>query len=194
MTNAAELLRLIHNLIRLGTIVQVDSARAKVRVQTGDITTNWLPWIESRSGTTRTWNPPTPGEQCAMFSPGGDLSAAVVLTGLYRNQHPAPSDNPDVWNLTLPDGAVIEYDHAASHLQATLPGSATIDAQGAVKVTTAGTLTATAAGGATINANTVINGTLAVNGGSLTHNGKNVGDDHQHSGISTGTSNTGAPV
>lgn len=180
MTNAAELLRLIHNLIRLGTIAEVDHASARCRVQTGELITARLPWIETRSGTTRTWNPPTLGEQVVVFSPGGDPTAAVVLTGLYRTQYPAPSDSADLWHAVMPDGAVIEYDHAASHLQATLPGSATIDAQGDVTVTTPAALTATAEGGATINADTVINGTLAVNGSSLTHNGTDVGDTHRH--------------
>ncbi len=196
--SAAELLRLIHNLVRLGTIANVDHARARVRVATGEITTAWLPWLEERAGTTRTWNPPTVGEQVVVFAPGGDMASAVVLAGLYRTQHPAPSDSADVWHAVMPDGAVIEYDHAASHLQATLPGSATLDAQGDVTVTTPAALTATAGGGATLNADTVINGTLAINGGSVTHNGTDIGDSHQHpqGNDSDGDSqqNTGAPV
>lgn len=38
-----------------------------------------------------------------------------------------------------------------------------------------------------------INGNVAINGASLTHNGKNVGATHTHSGVQPGTSNTGAP-
>ncbi|MGM0912773.1 MAG: phage baseplate assembly protein V [Pseudomonadota bacterium] len=196
--SAAELLRLIHNLVRLGTVAEVDHTCARVRVATGEITTAWLPWLEERAGTTRTWNPPTVGEQVVVFAPGGDLATAVVLAGLYRNQHPAPSDNADKWHAVMPDGAVIEYDHAASHLQATLAGSATLEAQGDVTVTTPAALTATAGGGATLNADTVINGTLAINGGSVTHNGTDIGDSHQHpqGNDSDGDSqqNTGAPV
>lgn len=196
--SAAELLRLIHNLVRLGTIAQVDHAAARVRVATGEITTGWLPWVEGRAGTTRTWSPPTVGEQVAIIAPGGDTAAAVVLTGLYRTAHPAPSSRGDVFRAVMPDGAVLEYDHAASHLQATLPGSATLDAQGDITVTTPAALTATAGGGATLNADTVINGTLAINGGSVTHNGTDIGDSHQHpqGNDSDGDSqqNTGAPL
>lgn len=192
--SAAELLRLIHNLVRLGTVAEVDHARARVRVATGEITTAWLPWLEERAGTTRTWNPPTVGEQVVVFAPGGDMASAVVLAGLYRTQHPAPSDSADVWHAVMPDGAVIEYDHATSHLQATLPGSATLAAQGDVLVTTPAALTATAGGGATLNADTVINGTLAINGGSVTHNGTDIGDTHKHSGVTSGNATTGGPV
>src|SRR5690606_35044517 len=94
MNNTAELLRLINNLIRLGTIAEVDYPNARVRVRDGELLTAWRPWIECRSGTTRTWNPPTLGEQAVLFSPGGDPATAVVLTGLYRDQHPAPVTNP----------------------------------------------------------------------------------------------------
>src|SRR5690554_578689 len=45
-------------------------------------------------------------------------------------------------------------------------------------------------GGVTINAA----GAVAINSPSLTHNGKNIGDTHAHSGVQSGPSNTGAPV
>ena len=41
-----------------------------------------------------------------------------------------------------------------------------------------------------INAST----SVAINTPSLTHNGKNIGDTHAHSGVSPGSSNTGVPV
>ncbi|WP_416139075.1 phage baseplate assembly protein V [Halomonas sp. HK25] len=211
--SAAELLRLIHNLVRLGTIAEVDHTAARVRVATGEITTGWLPWVEGRAGTIRTWNPPTLGEQVVVFAPGGDMVAGVVLTGLYRTAHPAPSDSADVWHAVMPDGAVLEYDHAASHLQATLPGSATLDAQGDITVTTPAALNATAGGGATLNADTVINGNLTLNGnfsqpsgqtanmdgdvaftGAVTSDGKDISSSHQHSGVESGPSNTGEVI
>lgn len=202
LQSAAELLRLIHNLIRLGTIAAVDHGvvgeRApRVRLKSGALLTAWRPWIACRAGTTRTWHPPTVGEQAVLFSPGGDPAAAVVLVGLFSDAHPAPADRADLWRAVMPDGAVIEYDHAAGHLQATLPGSATLDTRGDVTLTTAAALTATAAGGATLNADTVINGTLAVNGDSLTHNGTDIGDTHRHpqgrDGAGDGQRDTGAP-
>ena len=47
-----------------------------------------------------------------------------------------------------------------------------------------------------INAPTVtINGTnTTINGSSLKHNSKNIGDDHQHSGVQSGPSTSGPPV
>ena len=40
----------------------------------------------------------------------------------------------------------------------------------------------------------VINGGVTVAGGAVTHNGKNIGDDHHHEGVVSGNSNTGPPV
>lgn len=37
-------------------------------------------------------------------------------------------------------------------------------------------------------------GNVAASGGTLTHNGVNVGDNHQHSGVESGPSNTGGPI
>ncbi|MDF9433024.1 phage baseplate assembly protein V [Chromohalobacter israelensis] len=221
MHNVAELLRLIHNLIRLGTIDQVDHEASRVRVISGELVTDWLPWIEGRAGTTRDWDPPTKGEQVVVFSPGGDPAAGVVLTGLYRRAHPAPANSGDVWQRVFPDGAVLEYDHAAHHLRASLPGSAgltasgpvTVSADGAIEATTESTLTATAAGGATINANTLINGNLTLNGnfsqpagkkatmagdvafkGAVTSNGKDISSKHAHDKVEPGSGTSGEVI
>ncbi|WP_251978562.1 phage baseplate assembly protein V [Salinicola avicenniae] len=210
MNNVAELLRLIHNLIRLGTIAEVDHASARVRVRSGGLLTTWLPWLALRAGTTREWDPPTISEQVVLLSPGGDPALGVALTGLFSTAHPAPSDAASLWHRVFPDGAVIEYDHEAHHLRAALPGSASIDAQADVTVTTTAALTATAAGGATINANVVINGNVTLNGnlnqpsgktatmsgavhfkGAVTSNGKDISSSHTHTDVQRGSNNTG---
>lgn len=127
MNNVAELLRLIHNLIRIGTIAEVDHLRARVRVAIGDMTTGWLPWIETRAGTTRDWDPPTVDEQVLVIAPGGDLSASLVLTGLYRSAHPAPSDNPDLQLRVYPDGTQQQHNHADSHWKLSVPAGGKIE-------------------------------------------------------------------
>ncbi|WP_110710530.1 phage baseplate assembly protein V [Salinicola sp. CR57] len=208
--NPVELARLLQNLIRVGVVAQVDHAAARIRVRSGDLLTDWIPWLVGRAGQTRTWNPPTTGEQVVLVSPGGELRAAIALPAVYANANPAPVNAPNLTHWLMPDGAVIEYDHDASHLQATLPGTATLDAQADVTVTTAAALTATAAGGATINANVVINGNVTLNGnlsqpggktatmsgavhfkGAVTSNGKDISSSHTHDGVQRGGDNTG---
>lgn len=131
---AAELLRLIQNLIRLGTIAEVDGDR--VRVQSGTITTDWLRWLTHRAGNAATWWQPSIGEQVMILSPAGDLAAGIVLPAIYSDAHPAPGDRNSVHATHYPDGAVVSYDFAAHALQATLPGggSAVLTAPASVTI------------------------------------------------------------
>lgn len=193
MQTNPELLRLIHNLIRIGTVYEVDPGQPppdylppRVRVQTGDIITGWLHWREPRAGETRTWNPPTQGEQVLLLAPGGVLEGAIVMPGIYQKALPPPVHDLTLTHLVMPDGAVIEYDHAAHHLRASTPGSA--------EITTQGRLVLNAEGGLVINADTELNGTLDIKGPRVTHNGRNIGDDHRHKGITSGSSISQGPV
>ncbi|MEW6166060.1 MAG: phage baseplate assembly protein V [Pseudomonadota bacterium] len=131
--DTAELSRLLANLVRLGTIAAVDHARALCRVESGGLLTGWLPWVERRAGATRTWDPPTVGEQVIVLAPSGEMAAAVVVTGLYRAAHPAPDDQSATHVITYPDGARIVYDHASGALTAT--GIQTAHIEAAVSVT-----------------------------------------------------------
>ena len=130
MNEVAELFRLISNLIRIGTVFAVDlkSRPAKVRVASGDLESNWLQWIELRAGRTRTWNPPTVGEQVLVFSPDGDPAGGVVLTGVNSDAIPAPSNSEAEHVTDYPDGARITYDHQAGKLTAVGIKSAFVEA------------------------------------------------------------------
>lgn len=119
MDDFADISRRLENLLRLGTVAQVQMAPPRVRVQSGGLTTTWLPWITLRAGTTREWNPPTVGEQCMLFSPSGEPAAGVVLVGLFSDANPAPSSSPEEFLIVFPDGARIYYNHVAGALEAT---------------------------------------------------------------------------
>ncbi|WP_416776001.1 Gp138 family membrane-puncturing spike protein [Xenorhabdus budapestensis] len=49
-------------------------------------------------------------------------------------------------------------------------------------------------GNVTINGNHAVNGNSDSYGGTMRHNGRNIGDTHQHSGVHTGNGYTGAPL
>lgn len=141
MKDVVELKRLLHNLIRIGTIADVDHAAARVRLADGDLLTDWRPWLTPRAGSTRDWDPPTKGEQAMLFCPGGDPAAAVVVTGLFSTQHPAPDNTPDHDRRVYPDGAVIDYNHKTHHLDATIPGSVALTADTTVDAHAGGNIT-----------------------------------------------------
>ncbi|MBX9612427.1 MAG: phage baseplate assembly protein V [Burkholderiales bacterium] len=203
-----ELLRRLENLLRPGTIHAVDHRGGLVRVASGDLITNWLPWIERRAGNVRTWAPPSVGEQCLVLSPGGDIASGMVLTGLYSDGHPAPAESPALHRTQYPDGAVIDYDHAAHSLTATLPvgGTANVIAPGGITLDAPtthitgeclieGLLTYTAgmhgmAGGsgataAVIQGEVVATGDVVSGGVSL--------QSHVHSGVKGGGDTSGGP-
>lgn len=183
MNDLATLARLLENLIRLGTIAQVDVATARVRVQTGQLLTTWLPWLALAAGADREWRPPTIGEQVVLLSPSGVLAQGVVMRGLFSNLIPANGDRENLHRHTYPDGAVIEYDSAAHALVATLPagGTAQLVAPGGIRfegdITHIGNLTQqgdqTITGGITTTADVIAAGISLIN--------------HTHPGDSGGT-------
>jgi phage baseplate assembly protein V len=157
----SDLLRSLQNLIRLGTIAEVKGAKARVRLGP-TLTTEWLKWATPRAGSTRTWSAPTIGEQVIVFSPGGDLTRGVILPALYSQEFDAPETSDTIHTTHYPDGAVVQYDHAAHALTATLPGgTATITAD---KVTSNAPSTI-CTGDLTVMKNLIVNGATALNGG-----------------------------
>lgn len=167
-----DLLRRLENLLRPGTVQAIDHASARLRVASGDLLTDWLPWFERRAGHLRTWCPPSIGEQCLVLSPGGDLASGMVLVGLNSEEHPTPSNTPSLHRTQYPDGTIVDYDHTAHSLDIVLAGGSS----------------------ASITADSItLQGAVKVIGASLTHNGVNVGSSHTHSGIFPGPANTGGP-
>ncbi|WP_436568029.1 phage baseplate assembly protein V [Janthinobacterium sp. HLX7-2] len=163
----SDLLRLLQNLIRLGTIAEVKGAKA--RVQLGPtLTTEWLNWATPRAGSARTWSAPTVGEQVMVLSPGGDLTRGIILPALYSKAFDAPESSDTIHTTHYPDGAVVQYDHAAHALTATLPGgTATITAD---KVTSDAPSTIctgdlTVMGNLIVKQAATVEGATALNGG-----------------------------
>ncbi|NNC24261.1 phage baseplate assembly protein V [Salinisphaera sp. USBA-960] len=210
MDATAEIRRQLANLIRIGTIAEVDHAAARARFADGDLLTDWLPWLSPRAGTTRDWDPPTTGEQALLLAPSGETRLGILVTGIYRDAHPAPDDDPATHRRVYPDGAVIEYDHAAHHLRATIPGSAQIhtdasaavDAGDDVTVDTPTQVVVTAPQ-SIFNGDVQVNGNFGIAGGytatvdadiqfaaGVESNGHDISSSHRHSGVESGGSTT----
>ncbi|OUY08706.1 phage baseplate assembly protein V [Acinetobacter populi] len=211
--NYAELARRIENICRYGTVETIDHENKTITVNLGDITTTNIRWAVLRSGTDKTWDAPSFGEECAVISPCGELALGFAIFGFYNENNPSPESNPALKLRLFEDGTVICYDTENHALTAILVAG--------------GTATLTATGGITINGDTTINGNVTTNGnvqtngntamtgdntvggsqsvdgtslakGSLTCNGDVTASgislkNHTHGGVQGGSSDTGGP-
>lgn len=178
------------NVVRFGTISEVDLNACRCRVLTGEIVTDYVPWLAAAAGQVIQWMPPSAGEQVILLCSDGDLANAVALRGLYSDARPAPGSAGSLTLMQFADGAQISYDSDAHQLAATLPdgGSAAI----------------TAPGGVTIEGDVQINGRLSVSGdasvtGTATATKDVVGGgislkDHKHTAVQSGGGTSGPPA
>lgn len=134
-TQLTEILRLLRNLIRIGTVAEVDLDNALCRVATGDNITGWLNWLTLRAGQSRSWWAPSLGEQVLILSLGGELDTAFVLPGIFSDDFPPPSASADGLYIAFPDGATLHYESESGELQADGIKTAVINASESVNVT-----------------------------------------------------------
>ena len=205
-TQLTEILRLLRNLIRIGTVAEVDLDHALCRVATGENTTGWLNWLTLRAGQSRSWWAPSKGEQVLVLSLGGELDTGFVLPGIFSDHFPPPSASADGLYITFPDGATLHYEPESGELLADGIKTAVIKASESVNAT-APTITCTASvkilmdtpevectnklTTATLNVTKggQMKGNITHSGGSFISNGVVV-DQHNHGGVLRGGDNT----
>jgi phage baseplate assembly protein V len=177
---SAEIERLLANMIRVGVVSELDEANARVKMKVGGLTTDWLPWGESRAGATRTWSAPRPGEQRLVFAPYGDTSQAVIGPAIFQDDHPAPAASKDQEHVVFPDGSAVDYNSATGTLTVTVAGDgkvivnckeATINAVTSVTLNTPLTHCTQAL---TVDGLITGHGGAAIDGGNVTVTGANV--------------------
>lgn len=198
----SETQRLLRNLIRIGTVTDLDLDNGLCRVLTGGNTTDWLHWLTGCAGNVRSWRAPSINEQVLILSLGGELDSAFVLTGIFSDDFPAPSASADAVHFTFPDGAVIEYEPATGALSATGMKTATVEAAESVSVTTKVVLVnasekitldtplvectqALKAASFELTGGGTMRGNVTHTGGVFTSNGVQA-DDHGHGGVQRG--------
>ncbi|AZZ98008.1 phage baseplate assembly protein V [Pseudoalteromonas sp. R3] len=189
----AELKRRIDNLIRLGTVAEVKSGYC--RVKTGEITTDFRPYLTHRAGTAKTSWRPSIDEQVILLSLSGDINNAYVLPALYSDDNPEPDDHETRLRTTFPDGAVFEYDPETSQLRISGIRTALIEVTESTQTDCPDN---TINGNVTINGETTLNGDIAHTGHMTNVGGIQVDDiefgEHGHKDVKAGTDIAGEPV
>ncbi len=208
-----DLLRRLENLIRIGTIIDVDLSGEipLYRVKTGELKTDWIAATTQRAGTAKKSHAYTKGEQVVLMAPSGDMGAAMIFHALNSDANPSPDNHPTRDRTVYPDGAVIEYDPSSGALDITgiqritiqagvivtidcpeskFTGNVEIDGNALVKqvLTYKGGLTNGDSG-----ASTTIKGNINHSDGDLNSNGVVV-HSHHHSGVEAGSAESGDPV
>lgn len=193
-----ELQRQISNLFRIGKVKELDEANARVKLDVSGLTTDWLPWGAARAGKTKNWSAPQIGEQVMMASPFGDMGQAVIIGSLFSDENPAPAASKDQETTVYPDGASIDHNSASHVTTVALNSAGTLNAMlggSSIVMTTDKILLSSNGASIEISAAGI---SMTSQPGSLTHNGKNVGDTHIHDGSPTAApgpkSNTGVPL
>lgn len=165
------------NTITRGTLVEVDDEtglqETRVRGYYDEeipATTNWQPFGLSTSC--------PPGADALIACVGGNRDGAQVIAVSHPDFRPAGA----------PAGTTILYDAFGNTVVMTDEGVAISNGENVVKMTDGG-LSITSGSTLTIDAADV-----EITSGTLTHNGKNIGDDHKHDKVTAGASNTGEPV
>jgi phage baseplate assembly protein V len=184
MADPADIQRLIGDLAREGTVVSVDRKAGTCTVRfADDLTTGEIPWLCGRAGETRTWSPPSVGEQVAVLCPEADTARGIVIGSLSSDANPhAASDQSTLSQFG--DGARIGYDPSAHALTAILPAGATV--------------TIEAAGGIRFKGDIDVDGEVRATG-QITSNddvvaaGKSL-KTHKHDLVKAGTDQSGPPA
>ncbi|WP_431002169.1 phage baseplate assembly protein V [Klebsiella pneumoniae] len=183
----AELIRLLENVVRTGTVTEIDEGKWRVRVQSGELETTWLRWNAQRAGAFKVWVPPSIGEQVWFMCLGGNTDVAFIGGSLYSADNPAPGASRNEMVVTAPDGAKFRYDAEVGALQVKGIKSAVVEAS--VKITldtpevectnllTTKNLNVTEGG--------EMHGDITHTGGAFTSNGVQV-DDHNHGEVERG--------
>ncbi|SED05145.1 phage baseplate assembly protein V [Pseudomonas saponiphila] len=186
--------RMIAGLILPCSVVGVDLAAGLVRVSDGaGWTSAWVRWHSQAAGKARHWRAPSLGEQGVLISPSGEPAQGTFVPGLYGNAGPQPDnrDHVEVWRFE--DGGSLVYDWQAKRYSISLPsGTVSIEVGASSAQVTDSSITAKA-DSITLSGAITLNGDVQINGGSLKHNGVNVGSTHTHLGVMPGPGATAPP-
>ena len=124
----SDLAKRLSNIIRIGTIFEINVQIAKARVKIGELETDFLPWANANSGSNNSWNPPEIDEQVIVLSPSGDLSQAVILPSIYKNN--ASNSDQNIKSITYQDGSKISFNVSSGTLDLDLKGDVIIKVVG----------------------------------------------------------------
>lgn len=189
--DVSELNRQIANLVRIGSVAELDVTNARVKLSVSGLTTDWLPWAAARAGKTRTWSPPQIGEQVIMVSPFGDMGQAVVVGSLFQDESPAPAASKDQETTVYPDGSTVDYNSATNTLTVTVAAGGNVVVNCKVATINAETSVTLDTPEAVVTGNLTVQGSTSVQ--AIVSRDKDISSTHTHGGVQSGSGSTSIP-
>lgn len=181
----ADLERRLASQSRTGVVSEVDPAQglARVRLLDGDqeFLTGWIPWEEPAAGSNKTHNPPSVGQQVRIHSESGDLHDASIQGSLNSGANGRPSGAGDEYVMAAVGACRVAVSGGGSQCRISV---------GAASITLTDAEINLAVGGFSLS----LSAAGAVNtGGSISHDGKDIGKTHTHGGVRPGPADTNTP-
>ncbi|MBR9778454.1 MAG: phage baseplate assembly protein V [Rhodospirillales bacterium] len=137
----AEILRMIQNMIAIGTIVAVDHANARVKVSINNRPpSRWLPVPGMVAQNFRGTNHLRIGTQVMVGSPSGDPANGVILQVFYSDSLPTVSTDGAVDVVQWNDGTTVTYNTGSKRLKLHSSGDLVVSAAGAIGIQCGGDL------------------------------------------------------
>jgi phage baseplate assembly protein V len=133
----------MYSLLRFGTVAQADYATGRVRVSSGDLLTEWIPWLTRRAAGDIDWWAPEVGEQVlllALYDGPTRVVQTICLPAVYQEAYPPPENKATVRSVRFADGTRVAYDREASRLVVDCVGDIEISSAKHVKVNTIETI------------------------------------------------------
>ena len=96
----AELERRFANMMRHGTVEEVDAKKQRLRIRLGEgddgapFIGPWVPYAQI-AGDLKLHTPPSKGQQMTMLNPTGDFRQAVAIPLTWSDRNQSPSEKPD---------------------------------------------------------------------------------------------------
>lgn len=183
-SRVADLERRFSGVVRHGTVHEVDAAKQTVRVKFGEdqsgkpFLSPWVPYAQI-AGALKVHTPPSVGQQMSTLSPSGDWMQAVALPMHWSDANKSPSDKGDENVLTY------------GNVRATVKDDLVKVVVGGCSFEVTSSHVKVSVGGVT---HTITGQGVFTDGGRVDHDGMNIGKDHKHKDVESGSSLTGVPV
>lgn len=138
-----DLRRRLQSIIRLGRVIAVHESGNLIKVQHGQLKTPFIRWFANAAGETSDYRCPSVGEQAVLlnYGAGNNGTQTVALIGLFSDNFPAPSNDPNEIVRCYPDGSIVSY-HVKNHLlKVEVKGDVVVNVDKTAKVKAGGEVT-----------------------------------------------------